>query len=90
MDILFINHFNTQLVILFNYSAVADFHTLPVTPTRAKCSPARSVFNNSRPVTASNNGYSSASVLKPFLNGGFLPTTNSCFHYPPYNCSART
>jgi ethanolamine utilization microcompartment shell protein EutS len=29
----FIDHFNTQLVITFNYSAIADPHTLKVTRT---------------------------------------------------------
>jgi hypothetical protein len=28
-DIGFIGHFNTQLVITFKYSAIADFHTFP-------------------------------------------------------------
>jgi hypothetical protein len=28
LDIGFIDHFNTQLVIILNYSAIADLHTL--------------------------------------------------------------
>jgi hypothetical protein len=32
----FIDHFNTQLVITPNYSAIADFHTLQVTRAHAK------------------------------------------------------
>jgi ethanolamine utilization microcompartment shell protein EutS len=31
MDIGFIDKFNTQLVITFNYSAIADLHTLQIT-----------------------------------------------------------
>jgi hypothetical protein len=34
----FIDHFNTQLVITLNYSAVVDFHILPVTPAGVKSS----------------------------------------------------
>jgi hypothetical protein len=90
MDIGFIDHFNTQVVIPLNYSAIADVHTLLITPTHAKSFPARSVFTSSCPVTASNNGYSSASGLKPSVNGGSLPTINSYSNCLPYNRSART
>jgi hypothetical protein len=82
-----IDHFTTQLEITVNYSAIADFY--------AKSFPARSVFTGSCLVTASNNGYSSASVLKAFLNGGFLPTAYSCQSYftigdlPPVSSSWR-
>jgi hypothetical protein len=34
LNIGFINHFNTQLVITLNYSAIADFHALQVTVTQ--------------------------------------------------------
>jgi hypothetical protein len=47
LDIGFIDHFNIQLVITFNYSAIADFHTLEFTRAYAKSSPARSVFTSS-------------------------------------------
>jgi hypothetical protein len=30
LDIGFLRHFNTQLVITLNYSAIANFHTLPI------------------------------------------------------------
>jgi hypothetical protein len=33
LDIGFIDHFNTQLVITFNYIAIADLHTLQITVT---------------------------------------------------------
>jgi hypothetical protein len=36
-------------------------------------SPARRFFTSNCLVTASNNGYSSASVVKSSVNGGFLP-----------------
>jgi hypothetical protein len=44
------------------------------TKNHAKSFPARSVFTSSCLVTASNNGYSSASGLKSALNDGSLPT----------------
>jgi hypothetical protein len=62
LDIGFIYHFNTLLVITLNYSSIADLHTLP---NHAKSSPACRVFPSSCLVTASNNGYSSASRLSP-------------------------
>jgi hypothetical protein len=51
-----------------------------------------SVFSKRFLVMTSNNGYSSAFGLKPFLNGGSLPTAslNSCARCPPCNISART
>jgi hypothetical protein len=64
-DIGFIDHFNTQLVITLNYSAIAEFHTLQ---NHAKAFPARSSFTGSCLVTASNNDYSSACGLKSSLN----------------------
>jgi hypothetical protein len=33
LDIEFIDHFNTQLVITLNYRAIADLHTLQITVT---------------------------------------------------------
>jgi hypothetical protein len=70
----FTNHFSIQLVITLNYSPTADFHSLQITTAHAKSFPARSVFTSSCLVTASNNGYSSASWLKSSVNGGSLPT----------------
>jgi hypothetical protein len=72
LDIEFSDHLNTQLVITFNYSAIADLHTLQITTAHTKSFPACSVFTSSCLVTASNNGYSSASGLKSSLNGGSL------------------
>jgi hypothetical protein len=66
----FIDHFNTQLVITLNYSAIADLHTLQITTAHAKSFLAGSVLSSSCLVTAPNNAYSSASGLKSSLNGG--------------------
>jgi hypothetical protein len=74
LDVGFIDHFNTQLIITFNYSAIANFHTLQITRAHSKSFPACSVFNSSCLVTVSNNGCSSASGLKFFLNGSSFPT----------------
>jgi hypothetical protein len=67
LDIGFIDHFNTHLVITRDYSAIANFHTLQFTRAHAKSFPLRSVFTSNFLVTASINGYSSASVLKSSL-----------------------
>jgi hypothetical protein len=61
----FTDHFNTQLVTTPNYSTITDFHTLHFNRAHAKSFPARSIFTSSFLVTASNNGSSSASGLKP-------------------------
>jgi hypothetical protein len=53
LDIGFIDHVNTQLIITLNYSAVADFHTLP---NHAKSFPGRSVFTSSCLFLYSLNG----------------------------------
>jgi hypothetical protein len=74
LDIGCIDHFNTKLVITLNYNAIADLRTSQTTPARANSFPACSVFTSSYLVTATNNGYSSASWLKFSLNGGSLPT----------------
>jgi hypothetical protein len=89
LEIGFIDHCNTQLVITVNYSAIADLHTLQITSIR-QVFPACSVFTRRFLETASNNGYSSASVLKSSLNGGSLPTAYCCPSFPPYNPSVRT
>jgi hypothetical protein len=73
VDIRFINNCNTQFVITKNYSAMANFHILQFIRTHAKVSVC-CVFSGRVLVTASNNGYSFASRLKPTLNGGSLPT----------------
>jgi hypothetical protein len=74
LEIVFVHHFNTQLLITLNYSAIADFHTLQITRAHAMSFRNLSVFNSNCLVTASNKGYSSASGLKYFLNGGSIPT----------------
>jgi hypothetical protein len=40
LDIGFIDHFNTKLVITLNYSAMANFHTVQFTRAQAKSFPA--------------------------------------------------
>jgi hypothetical protein len=50
-----------SLVITFNYTSIVNFHILQ---NYTKSSAARSVFTRYFLVTASNNGKSSASVLK--------------------------
>jgi hypothetical protein len=52
LSIGFIDHFNTQLIITLNYSAIANFPTLQSTRAHAKSFPARTVFTNSCLVTA--------------------------------------
>jgi hypothetical protein len=51
LNIAFIGHFNIQLVITFNYSAIGHFHTLQITRGLAKSFPDRSVFISSWLVT---------------------------------------
>jgi hypothetical protein len=75
LDIGLIDHFNAQLIIILNYSVIANFHTLQFIRAHAKCFPVHSVFTSSCLVTAPNNCFTSASALKSFLNGGYLPTT---------------
>jgi hypothetical protein len=70
----FIDHL--QVVTTNNYATVADFHTLQITTAHAISFPACSVFARLFLVTISNNGYSSASVIKSSLNGGSLPTAS--------------
>jgi hypothetical protein len=56
LDIRLTEHFNTQLVITFNDSAIANLRTLQFIRAHAKSFPARSVFTSGCRVTASNNG----------------------------------
>jgi hypothetical protein len=53
LEIRFIAHFNTEVVITLSFSAIADLHALQITRTDAKSFPARSVFTGSCLVTAS-------------------------------------
>jgi hypothetical protein len=79
LDVGLIEYFNTPLVITLNYNAIANLHTLLFTRAQCKYLLARSVFISSFLVTASNNGYFSASGLKSSLNIGSRPT--ACFPY---------
>jgi hypothetical protein len=76
----FIDHLSTQLVTTLNYSAIADFQTLQITTAHAKSFQSALVSTSHSLVTASNSGYSSASMLKSSLNGSSLPTelTSKC------------
>jgi hypothetical protein len=78
LDIAFSHHFHTRLVTTLNCSAIDNFHNLQIIIAHAKSFRARSVFTSNWLVTASNNVYFSASGLKSSLNGGSLPTANSC------------
>jgi hypothetical protein len=51
LNIGFIGHFNTQLVITLNYSAITNFHTLQITGANAKSFPACYVFTSNCLVT---------------------------------------
>jgi hypothetical protein len=46
LDIVFIDHFNTQLVITLNYSIITNFHTLQITRAHAKSFQAHTVFTS--------------------------------------------
>jgi hypothetical protein len=83
LDFGFIDHLYTQLGTTSNYSALANIHHSQITTAHAKYFPARSVFTSSCLVTASNNGYSSASALWSYLNGDYLPAA-SFPHRLPY------
>jgi hypothetical protein len=74
LDIGFIDHL--QIVTTNNYDTAADFHNSQVTTAQAKSFLVFSVFIRRSLATASNNGYSSASMLKSSLNGGSLPVAS--------------
>jgi hypothetical protein len=73
LNIGYIDHFSTQLVITLNYSTISYFHTLQVSRAHTISLATCSVFTSSCMVTASNNGYSSASGLKFSLNDRSVP-----------------
>jgi hypothetical protein len=54
---------------MLNNSTIAILHVLQINITHAKSFPACYIFSSRFLITASNNGDSSASALKPFLNG---------------------
>jgi hypothetical protein len=83
LDTGFIEHFNIELVIIFNYSTI---HTLKIIITHTSV---LSLLTRRFLVTASNNGYFSASGPKFSLKGGSLPTAYSCSGCPPYILLAR-
>jgi hypothetical protein len=64
LDIRFTDHFNTQLVITFNYSVIANLRTLKITRAHANSFPSRSVFTSGCLVPASNNGCFQAAPYK--------------------------
>jgi hypothetical protein len=70
LEIGFIDHFNTRIVTPFNYSAVANFHTL------------LSTFTSRFRVTDLNNGNSSTAPTMSFVHR-LRTILNSCFHCPP-------
>jgi hypothetical protein len=72
LDIWFIDHLNTQLLITVNYSIIADFHTSQITLILACI-----VFTRCFLITISNNGYSFDFMLKSSLNGGSLSAASS-------------
>jgi hypothetical protein len=84
LDIGFLDHYNTRLVITLNYSAIANFQTLQNTRSHVMSLPVSSIFTRRFLVTASDNGYSSTSVLMSSLNGCSLSTASSCFNCSPY------
>jgi hypothetical protein len=71
LEIEFTNHFNTQLVTTFNYSAITDLHTLQITTAHAKYF--QSVPSPVIPwLMASNSQDSSASMLTSLPAGSQL------------------
>jgi hypothetical protein len=86
----FIDLLYTRLGNTSNYSATANLYNSQITTAPANPFSARSVFTSSCLVTASNNGYSSCSMLKSFLNGCSLPNVCSCSRCSPYEPPART
>jgi hypothetical protein len=64
---------NLHVVTTNDSNTTAYFHTLEINAAHVKLFPACSAFTIHFLVTASNNDYSSASVLKSSLNGGSLP-----------------
>lgn len=80
--ICFIDHYNTQLVIPLNYSAVTNLQALQFTLAHAKSFPTPSVFISNCLVTDSNNDYYYASLLKPSLSGGSLSTAQFFLQFP--------
>jgi hypothetical protein len=64
LKFVFIDHFNTQLVNILNYSAVAGFHTLQITTAHAKFFQSAAVSTSRSLVTASNTGDSSTAPIE--------------------------
>jgi hypothetical protein len=70
----FIDHL--EVVTINNYIIIIDLHTLKITTAGAKFLPACNIFTARFLVTASNDGYSSASVLNSSLSGSSLLSSN--------------
>jgi hypothetical protein len=68
----FIDHL--KIVTTNNYNTIVNFHSLQIIIAHVKSTPACTAFTRHFLITASNNSYSSSSMLKPSLNGGSLPT----------------
>jgi hypothetical protein len=75
-------HFTTQLRTTSNYSTTTNL-TLYKSPQHMLSIFQPAGFTSRFLVTASNSGDSSASALKPSLNGSFLPT-DPFLHRLPY------
>jgi hypothetical protein len=56
LEIRFIDHFNTALVITLNYSATAELHTLQITTAHTKSFQSAFTFHQSFPGNGFNNG----------------------------------
>jgi hypothetical protein len=67
-EIGFVDHFNTRIVITFNYSATADFHTLQIAAAHAKSFQSAAVSTSRSLVKASNSGDSSTAHTKSSLH----------------------
>jgi hypothetical protein len=72
LDVGFIDHFKTQLVITLNRSAIANFHTLQITRAHAKSFPASCVVN------------SSLLVMAPTMAIPLLPCSNPLWMAAPF------
>jgi hypothetical protein len=81
-EIGFIDHLYTQLGTESNYSATANLHNSQITTASANPFPACYVFTGLSQATASNNGETSATALKCFLNGVSLPTVSFLHRFP--------
>jgi hypothetical protein len=80
LEIGFIDHFNTWPVTKSNYSAIADFHILPITTAHAKSFQSAVVSTSRSLVTASSESGDSSTA----------PTKSSLHKFPCNSVSAST